>query len=142
MLVQLDGGSLNLNVHFHTVFLDGVFVRDAERGVAFQAAREPDRAELEAIARRVHRRVTCWLVRRGYVDERKTQEHSDGKDEPTAIEACGEIAMRAGTFAKLAADVHGGGVSDDDARLRFVGKYEGFNLHAGVRIATGDGPRP
>jgi hypothetical protein len=46
--------------------------------------------------------------------------------------------MRGGMFAKLTADDHGGGGGDDDARLRFVGQYEGFNFHAGVRIAAGD----
>jgi hypothetical protein len=137
--VQRFGGSLNLNVHFHTVFLDGVFVRDPEGRVAFQAAREPEAAELAAIVRRVHRRVTAWLVRHRYVDGRSAEECTDEPGESSAIEACGTVAMQRGMFTKLAADDdHGEGEHDGAARLRFVGEHEGFNLHAGVRIAAGD----
>lgn len=33
--VQQFGGSLNLNLHFHSVFLDGVFTRDDQRRAFF-----------------------------------------------------------------------------------------------------------
>jgi hypothetical protein len=31
-VVQRFGGALNLNVHFHTLLLDGVYARDAQSG--------------------------------------------------------------------------------------------------------------
>ena len=83
--VQRFGGSLNLNVHFHTVFLDGVFTRDAQEQVLFHPAHEPDAAELESIARAVHRRVTAWLARLGYVDGRPAEDHSKEPPEPGAL---------------------------------------------------------
>ncbi len=134
--VQRFGGSLNLNVHFHTVFLDGVFLRDAEQRVAFHPTGAPDAAELAAIARRVQRRAVAWLARRGYGP---VEERSNGAPDPSAIEACAAVAMQRGAFTKLATDKdQDGGEPDDAARLRFVGEHEGFNIHAGVRIAGGD----
>ena len=41
MFVQSFGGSLNLNVHFHVVLMDGVFTRDDGARVHFHEA-EPD----------------------------------------------------------------------------------------------------
>jgi hypothetical protein len=136
--VQRFGGSLNLNVHFHTIFLDGVFVRDAGNRVAFHPTSAPAAAELAAIARRVHRRAMAWLARHGYLDRRPSEERLDAPD-PSAIEACAAIAVRRGTFSKLATDEdQDAGHEDDATRLHFVGQHEGFNLHAGVRIGAGD----
>ena len=46
--LQRFGGSLNLNLHLHVAFLDGVFTRDAEQRVQFHPARAVDAAELQA----------------------------------------------------------------------------------------------
>jgi hypothetical protein len=51
--VQRFGGSLNLNVHFHVVVLDGVFTREANQRASFRTASPPTVAELEAIVVRV-----------------------------------------------------------------------------------------
>ena len=139
--VQRFGGSLNLNVHFHTVFLDGVFTRDAQERVLFHAAREPDAVELESIARAVHRRVTAWLARHGYVDGRPAEDRSNESPEPGALEACAAIAMQRGAFSRLSTDEdHGPDDAQERAagKVRFAAEHEGFNLHAGVRIAAGD----
>lgn len=139
--VQRFGGSLNLNVHFHTVFLDGVFTRDAQERVLFHPAREPDASELESIAGGVHRRVTAWLARHGYVDGRPAEDRSTEPAEPGALEACAAIAMQRGAFARLSTDEdHGPDHAQERAagKMRFAAEHEGFNLHAGVRIAAGD----
>jgi hypothetical protein len=87
-LVQRFGGSLNLNVHFHVVFLDGVFLRD-ERGRAhFYPLPPPDREELETTVGRIHKRAVAWLRKRGYVAERPAEEQETGAD---ALEACAAI---------------------------------------------------
>jgi len=67
--VQRFGGSLNLNLHFHSVFLDGVFTRDEQGRALFHPAPPPDATELHAIARRVHDRSIAWLRRHGHFDE-------------------------------------------------------------------------
>lgn len=44
--IQRFGSSLNLNVHFHVLFLDGVFVIDKEKGLRFAATTAPSKEAL------------------------------------------------------------------------------------------------
>ena len=139
--VQRFGGSLNLNVHFHTVFLDGVLTRDEQGRVVFHPAPSPDAAELQAIVRRVHKRCVAWLRRHGHFDERPLEQRSNEAGESDAIGACAAIAMQRGAFAKLPdedGDDAGGASDGASTRPRFTAEHEGFNLHAGVHIAAGD----
>src|SRR5919201_3788606 len=54
--VQRFGGALNLNVHFHCVIPDGVFVRDAE-GTRFLALPGPSDDDVQEVLRRIVRRL-------------------------------------------------------------------------------------
>jgi hypothetical protein len=142
--VQRFGGSLNLNVHFHVLVLDGVFTRDAEGRVGFAAVPAPTRAELDAIVRRAQDRSRTWLRRRGLLDERSLEERSNEMAAPNAIDACAAIAMQRGTVKLLSAEADDDDGSDgdhgdaraDEAALAV--DRDGFNLHAGVRIEAGD----
>jgi len=137
--VQRFGSSLNLNVHFHVVLLDGVFSREPEAGVVFHPAAPPARDELEQIVRRVQRRAHAWLRRHGHLDGRPPEERSHEEPAQTALDACASMAMARGHLATL---------PDEEEprtdRLASPGKtsmavdVDGFNLHAGVRIETGD----
>ena len=59
--VQRFGDSLNLNVHFHTIFLDGVLTRDEQGRIVFHPSPPPDTAELQGIVRRVHKRSAIFV---------------------------------------------------------------------------------
>ena len=61
--VQRFGGSLNLNVHFHVVVLDGTFERTVS-GARFRESPPPPQDAIERVARRVHDRALKWLRRR------------------------------------------------------------------------------
>jgi hypothetical protein len=137
--LQRFGGSLNLNLHLHVAFLDGVFVRD-DGDVVFHPAPPPDAPELQGIVCRVRKRATAWLRRHGYVDEDPLEACSNEAPEQGAIEGCAAIAMQRGAFAKLATEdgLRDDGANIDPARLRFSAEHEDFNLHAGVHIAAGD----
>ena len=139
--VQRFGGSLNLNVHFHTVFIDGIFTRDGSGRVRFHPASAPEADELQTIARRVHRAAMAWLQRHGHVDERPSEARSSDIPEPAALDACAAIAMQRGAFAKLATgeeDEHGHDTSTEIPKAPLTVEYQGFNLNAGVHIARGD----
>ncbi|MDX1388822.1 MAG: transposase zinc-binding domain-containing protein, partial [Acidobacteriota bacterium] len=60
--VQRFGGALNLNVHFHTLVLDGV--HDLGDGVRFRPLPPPDDNEVERVARSVARGIARLLERR------------------------------------------------------------------------------
>ena len=46
-LIQRFGSALNLNIHFHVLFLDGVYVHRDNRPPRFQRVKAPDKGELE-----------------------------------------------------------------------------------------------
>jgi hypothetical protein len=135
-LVQRFGGSLNLNVHMHGCFLDGVFTRDESGRVVFHALPKPEPSDLSAVLRRVHDRAVSWLRKRGYLDSPEAEGRPDASDND-ALEACAQIAMRRGSFVKLA-DAAPPAETETEPRSALVAELEGFNLHAGVHIAAGD----
>ena len=49
-LIQRFGGALNLNIHFHMLFLDGVYVERPDGAVRFRSLRAPTSAELTHLA--------------------------------------------------------------------------------------------
>lgn len=133
-------GSLNLHVHFHIMVINGVFTRNGEAGVLFHPESPPAREDLDSITQRVRDRSLAWLRRHGYLDERPFEERSNDPPVLTALDACAAIAMGRGQVATLPnADLQ-----EDDHEQGAPGKpglaveRDGFNLHAGMRIAAGD----
>jgi hypothetical protein len=77
----------------------------------------------------------------GHIDERPPEERPSELAETGALEACAAIAMQRGAFLKLSAEHDDGarvGTEGEPPGLRFAAAHEGFDLHAGVRIAAGD----
>jgi hypothetical protein len=73
-LIQRFGSALNLNIHFHMLFLDGVYVVNPPHGnrPRFQWVREPTSAQLTQLAHTIARRVGRLLEREGLL-ERDTE---------------------------------------------------------------------
>jgi hypothetical protein len=63
-LIQRFGSALNLNIHLHMLFLDGVYTFGGQR-VSFHRARRPSNAELVQLLGTLSRRIVRVLVRRG-----------------------------------------------------------------------------
>ena len=78
-LIQRFGSALNLNVHFHMLFLDGVYERapDGTRP-RFQWVRAPTSAQLAQLAHTIARRVGRLLEREGLL-ERDTEQLNLGE---------------------------------------------------------------
>jgi hypothetical protein len=68
-VIQRFGGALNLNVHFHTLAVDEVFVRESDASLSFTAAKVPTDDEVEALLGVIRKRVLRLLVRRGLLCE-------------------------------------------------------------------------
>jgi hypothetical protein len=132
-------GSLNLNVHFHTLVLDGVFTRDAQGGVLFHPAPPPGPRELGAIVQRTCHRAIAWLRRHGYLDEPSGESRPD---EATALDACAAVAMQRGQVATLARPGAADAAHEDHEQApdkkEVAVEHRGFNLHTGVHIEAGD----
>ena len=142
MFVQRFGGSLDLNVHFHVVLMDGVFTRDEGARVHFHEAEAPSEEELLGLATQTYTNAVRWLRRHGHLADSTPAARGNGDVQIEALQGCAEIAMQRGSFAKAVAEGHDDAASRKRsfplAKSRFVAECEGFNVHAAVRIPRGD----
>ena len=67
-LIQRFGGALNLNVHFHMLFLDGVYVERPDGTLRFRRIGAPTSTELDELTRTLAHRVGRLLERRGLLE--------------------------------------------------------------------------
>ncbi len=64
-VMQRAGSGLNVNLHFHTLVLDGVFTEAPGGALMFHPAPAPSDAEVAAVLATIRHRVQRLLVRRG-----------------------------------------------------------------------------
>jgi len=138
--IQRFGSALNLNVHFHMLFLDGVYVEGPDGYLAFRYVPAPSSAELTRLTETIAHRVGAYLERQGLLERDAEQSHLalDAPDEPGMEELLGasityRIALgpNAGrkvfTLQTLPAD-------EDSVSGQEPGRVGGFSLHAGVAV--------
>jgi hypothetical protein len=133
--VQRFGSSINLHVHYHSLFLDGLFVRSRGGPPVFVGAPAPTASDLARVLADARAEIGRWL----------TKHASDvdlglsGEAEPDALAGCAKLATQRGLFVDL-----GRGPARDDDDEPSAGKnrksalLDGFNLHAAVRIGADD----
>jgi hypothetical protein len=83
--LQRFGGSINLNVHVHVIFLEGVYENRTAQGLKprFRPQEPPTDAEIAVVLHKISRRVIRALRKRGYL-EADTQEVVPTGDDPLA----------------------------------------------------------
>ena len=65
-LIQRFGSALNLNIHFHILFLDGVYELDSDGVIAkFHAIETPTSVEMNRLLHRISGRIASLLEREG-----------------------------------------------------------------------------
>jgi len=67
-LIQRFGSALNLNIHFHMLFLDGVYVDQPDGAARFRWVKAPTSAELTQLAHTIAYRVGRFLERQGLLE--------------------------------------------------------------------------
>ena len=119
--VQRFGSALNLNVHFHCVIPDGVFVRDGDE-LRFLALHRPSAEELQRLLSRLVRRITRLL--------RPIRERAqfDARPADTMTSAQADSVSQL-PWRRIDAAAN---APRDAAYL------EGFSLHAGVHLHAND----
>jgi hypothetical protein len=136
-VLQRFGSALNLNVHFHTLMIDGVY-EIARNGTAlFHPVPAPTDEDVAALAEQVYRKVARLLDARGD-DEGKAL----GSAEPALATLAGaSVAGVVGTGPRRGTrTLRLGSGTAPDATIagRRCAAVEGFSLHANVRIAAND----
>ena len=97
--IQRFGGGLQLNVHFHTLLLEGVFALGADGTTRFHPAPPPTDREVAHLLATIRTRILRLLRRRGVLAP-------DGED----VEA-DPLAVDAPVLAQLSAAVANGSTS-------------------------------
>ena len=147
--VQRFGGSLNTNVHFHMLALDGVYGPKSGGEPEFFALRAPEDSDVLKIVEQLAVRIPALVKRRGGDPEQGDGEDSDrlAREDPWlsgvyAASVTGRIATgpRAGRRVETAGDR----VDPDQlpalSSARCVG-VSGFSLHANVAVPARDRAR-
>jgi len=137
-LIQRFGSALNLNVHFHILFLDGVYADSATgSSLRFRWAKAPTSAELTHLTHTIARRVGRNLERQGLLERDAENSYLAGD----AVEGgpMDQLLGHSITY-RIAVGPHAGRKvftlqTLPDCSEPFVddvGKVAGFSLHAGV----------
>jgi len=116
--VQRFGGALNLNVHFHCIVPDGVFVREGG-ALRFATLRPPTDEEVQAVLLRIARRL-----------DRLLRPHRPGTD--------AELSSLDIGYAESVQASLPGGLTEPPRRKRQSALVDGFSLHAGVNLHAND----
>jgi hypothetical protein len=136
------GDALNLNVHFHTLALDGVYV-DCPEGVRFRPLPPPTDAEIERMARDLSRRLLRLLERRGLLadDAEGDAAASDDSALPELAAASVQGRVASGPRAGQRALRLGDRIDVEDLRethTPLCANVGGVSLHAGVAVPARD----
>ena len=147
-LIQRFGGALNLNTHFHMLFLDGVYI-DPRHGkqVRFRRVKAPTRDELTQLTHTIAHRIGRHLERTGLLERDTgqiylTPEAMDASDEDPSNHLLGSSI----TYRIAVGPQQGRKVFTlptlpdcaDDAFASSVGQVAGFSLHAGVAASANE----
>jgi hypothetical protein len=143
--VQRFGDALNLNLHFHSLVLDGVYARDARGALRFHPLPAPDDAEVARLAGAIARRIIRMLERRGLASaDGPAGEDLLQRDEPLlAALAAASVAGRVASGRRAGQRVMrlGDRIDAEDLpklageRCASVG---GVSLHANVAVPARD----
>jgi len=138
-LIQRFGSALNLNIHFHMLFLDGVYVQDPNGEYDFRRTSPPSVEQLHALLHHISQRVARFLERRGILerDEDSSYLTLDGLEE----DPLQDIHSHSVTYRVAIGPQKGRKVfclqtvppkPEPAADHAQVTKLNGFSLHAGV----------
>ncbi len=139
--IQRFGSALNLNVHFHTLALDGVYTRDDGTAKRFLPLPPPSTDEVAHVLAGTARRVARLLAARTEGDD-----DALARDEPLVA-----MLAAASLRARIATGPHGGqrwrrlgdcvepedADADPEASPR-VPRHQGMSLHADVAVPARD----
>lgn len=139
-LIQRFGSALNLNVHFHMLWLDGVYEDTTERPQRkprLRRTRAPTSAQLTQLASTIAHRVCRHLTRQGWLEGE--DDSAFLSDSVSGDDGMDGLRMSSITY-RIATGKHAGRkvvtlqtLPGDQGPLESgAGQVGGFSLHAGV----------
>ena len=143
-VIQRFGSSLALNVHFHTIFLDGVYVSkigDEKEAPTFVPHLPMKTEEIEKVLETIQKRMVRHLMKRGLISKYENEPAPDLNEEMTLLDSL----QGASVMGKI------GSGENQGMRVRRIGSFgfeaenafksgpmaatlAGFSLHAATYI--------
>jgi hypothetical protein len=148
-LIQRFGGSLNLNVHYHMLFLEGGYYQtesSLQQGPKFWWVDAPTDAEIQAMVSTLAIRVIRCLKRNGYFrddvdgalpDEEMSQEELFSGLQAASVRSKIALGERQGQRVRRLGSV-GPGDFHPELKGPLCAMAAGFSLHAEVYCAPGE----
>ena len=142
-LIQRFGSALNLNVHFHMLFIDGAYQIKYNGQLRFHRVKAATTSELNTLVVTISQRVAGHLERQGLLV--RDDESSYLTLDLQADDAMNQLQEHSITYRIAVGPQQGRKVftlqtipswEDDDFGTNQVGKIAGFSLHAGVATKT------
>jgi len=144
-VLQRAGGALNMNLHFHTLVLDGVFTEAPGGALAFHPAPGPSDAEVAAALATIRHRVQRLLVRHGLEPPDDATWAADrlAAESPVLAGIVGaSVQGRVALGPRAGARVRRLGDARDTEAVTSRGPRQahlvGFDLHANVWVSAND----
>jgi Putative transposase/Transposase zinc-binding domain len=144
--IQRFGSALNLNVHLHTLAVDGVFAPDAQGEMRFVPATPPTAPEIARLVAAIATRVARLLRRHG-ISLDGEEARGDETAAPEDASALAALAAASVTGRSLLGQIPGARVQRlgaDPARQHPVhdtpwhARHAGFDLHGGRTVRADD----
>ena len=141
--IQRFGGSLNLNIHFYIMYLDGVYSFEREKA-RFHFLTPPSQSELDNLLKTLAQRTVKLLKKRGLIVRTEgTENQFLNLKDPEAIDHIhsssityriafgkykGQKALTLGVIPNFKAQ--------KEKKKPFLSKYSSFSLHAGISCSA------
>src|SRR5262249_19770033 len=146
--IQRFGSALNVNLHFHCVFMEGVYLDRTEAGLKprFVKAAPPSDADIATVLQKLSHRVIRMLRRLGYLEAGIEAAVATGDDplrdnEPDLARTMAASVQQRIAFGERAGEKVrrlGAGFGDAGERPALTGprcaSVNGFSLHANTAI--------
>jgi hypothetical protein len=143
--IQRAGSACNLNVHFHTLVLDGVFTPEPSGGLRFVPAVPPSPRELARLVATIARRVTRLVARQGMTlgvaDDTTADPAGEDAASLAALAAAsvmGRSLLGAQAGARVSRTGHERGRSSSRPASPWQARAADFDLHAGRTVGADD----
>ena len=143
-LIQRFGGSLNLNIHFHQLFVDGCYELNNQKEPSdFYAASAPTLAELQEVLLQIIKKITKYLERQKIIIKEENQDFQlpiDEEDTLSKLQAS-SVTYRFATGkskGKKALVLSSVPDQDHNSKKGLVANNSGFSLHAGVAVKANE----
>jgi hypothetical protein len=138
-LIQRFGSALNLNIHFHMLYLDGVYAADNYGKTRFHPIKAPTKSELNSLTHRISKRVAGFLEREGLLvrDDDNDYLALDGLEDDPMLQIHGySITYRIATGKQQGRKVFTlqtiAPMAEQGLAAGCAANVAGFSLHAGV----------